>query len=305
MCSYFAMDLLEAEVYCQWEGLCWISWIHTERRELCSVHQLCPPTPSDGQIPVQSCEEEEWLSQSCRTHKTKPGRKEGKRRIGRGSMARSLLGSRSYSQTEIEKILWRIPNCSTSYEKHESTDDTTPCYFLLEFGVRVTESTRYQSQNWGNRMLSLPTLWLTSVKATPKVMPPTLLCWLTTSKVDVGGMAVGQMIFLSCGVVLPWSLQAGVNRHWHKRLKDRGPLSWCPPSTYSCPWPCKTQQSCHSAVTPVSVPPKATGAQVTGVSNQAGGIAPFQGCFYLQQQQILFFDAWLNNIMLNQAPPLS
>jgi len=27
-------------------------------------------------------------------------------------------------------------------------------------------------------------------KAAPKVMPPILLCWPTTSKVDVGGMAV-------------------------------------------------------------------------------------------------------------------
>lgn len=59
--------------------------------------QLRPPTPPDGQIPLQSSEEEEWLSRSCQTHKRKPGRKEGKKRVGRGSMARSLLGSRSSS----------------------------------------------------------------------------------------------------------------------------------------------------------------------------------------------------------------
>ena len=28
------------------------------------------------------------------------------------------------------------------------------------------------------------------VEADPKVMPPVLLCWLTTSEEDVGGMAV-------------------------------------------------------------------------------------------------------------------
>lgn len=64
-----------------------------EMRELCSVHQLCSPT----QIPVENEEEEEWLLQSCQTHSRKPGRKEGKKRVGRGSMARCFVGSRSHS----------------------------------------------------------------------------------------------------------------------------------------------------------------------------------------------------------------
>lgn len=35
----------------------------------------------------------------------------------------------------------------------------------------------------------------------------------------------------------------------------------------------------HTAVTPVTLPPKGMGALLTGMSNHAGGTTPFQVCF--------------------------
>lgn len=87
--------------------------------------------------------------------------KKGKKSIVRGSTARFLLGSSSYSWREIGKIVWRIPNRSTSHMKHKSTE-TTACHFLLELGFRVKENVRFQPRNWGNIMPSPPTFWLTS-----------------------------------------------------------------------------------------------------------------------------------------------
>jgi len=122
-----------------------VNFMNTYREKTALYTSCGHPHHQMGRFPCRAVRKRNNYYTVVRLTKENLGEK-GKKRIGRGSMARSLLGFSSYSYTEIGKIVWRIPNSSTSYKKHKSTD-ITPCHFLLELGFRVTDNIRYQSQN--------------------------------------------------------------------------------------------------------------------------------------------------------------